>query len=61
MSAALNGGSVQQAALGLRRAESTQRRYTAALKLLALLRAKLPQGLAPVNTLTLYEDQRKRA
>jgi hypothetical protein len=61
MAAALQGGSAEQAGLRLRRAESTQRRYASALKLLVLLRAKLPQGLAPVNTLALYEDKRRRA
>jgi hypothetical protein len=53
-----------QVAIRLKRCESAQRRYLSALRMLALLRATVPQGLIPVNSSRLYADQqegRKRA
>jgi hypothetical protein len=42
-------------AMRLRRVESAQRRLLGALKVLAKLRATVPQGLAPLNVLRLYD------
>jgi hypothetical protein len=59
--------SLDQAAFRLKRAESTQRRYLASLKMLAQLRALLPHGLAPDGRptedggLCLYDPGRKTA
>jgi hypothetical protein len=44
-----DGASPSQLAFNLRRLESAQRRYFAAIKLLATLRALVPEGLVPVN------------
>jgi hypothetical protein len=49
-----------QAALRLKRAESAQRRYLAALRTLTHLRAKLPEGLSPLNSLRLFTGESKR-
>ena len=53
-----------QVAIRLKRCESAQRRYLAALRMLTLLRATLPQGLMPVTSLRLHgseQQERKRA
>lgn len=54
--------SFQQVNYRLRRSEITQRKFLAALKSLATLRALLPAGLAPLNGLRLHpgeaEDRR---
>jgi hypothetical protein len=55
------GGSLAQAAFRLRRAESAQRRYLAALKTLVTLRALAPAGLAPLTPLRLHTEERQRA
>jgi hypothetical protein len=55
------GGSLEQAGFRLKRAESTQRRYERALKLLATLRALLPSGLAPARPLKLHRPAEQRA
>ena len=58
---------VRPAAFRLKRAESTQKRYLASLKLLTQLRALLPHGLAPDGKpapdegLRLYDPARKTA
>jgi hypothetical protein len=45
----------------LRRSESAQRRYLAALKTLARLRANVLQGMAPVSALRLHNGERQQA
>jgi len=45
----------------LRRSEISQKKYLAALKMLAVVRAKLPQGLAPLNAIHLREADRQPA
>ena len=45
MGAAQAGGSLEQARLRLRRAESAQRRFAGAVKTLAMVRALLPKGV----------------
>lgn len=49
ISAATSGGSIQQAAHRLRRAESSQRRFAGAVRTLAVLRSLLPGGLRPLD------------
>lgn len=56
-----SGGSVPQAALRFRRAESAQRRYLAAVKTLATLRQRLPAGLAPLDGLRVHDPEKKSA
>lgn len=53
------GGSLQQAAYRLKRSESAQRRYLAAIKTLSTLRAKVPAGLAPLKGLKLHDPSQK--
>lgn len=55
--ASSSGGTIQQAALRLRRAESAQKRYLAAVKTLSVLRARVPAGLAPLKGLKLHNPQ----
>jgi hypothetical protein len=55
------GGSPQQAALRLRRAESAQKRLVGALKALATLRALAPTGRVPADGPRLVSPQRERA
>src|SRR5262249_40372227 len=55
--AAPGNHSLAQAAMRLRRSESAQKRYLAALKTLARLRANVPQGLAPLNPLRLRSGE----
>jgi hypothetical protein len=45
-----------QASIRMKRCECAQRRYLAALRMLALLRATLPRGLVPVSSVRLYGD-----
>jgi hypothetical protein len=52
---------VGQVALSLRRAESAQRRHMLAVKTLVSLRALVPSGLVPGNTLKLVGESRKLA
>ena len=54
-----SGGSAQQAAYRLKRSESAQRRYLAAIKTLSTLRAKVPAGLAPLKGLKLHDPGQK--
>jgi hypothetical protein len=49
------------ATLRFRRVESAQRRYLGAVKLLTLLRAKVPQGLAPLNSVRIFPETERRA
>jgi hypothetical protein len=50
-----------QAGYNLRRTESTQRKYLAAIKTLITVRAVMPRGLLPVNVLKLHApDTRTR-
>jgi hypothetical protein len=50
-----------QAKWFVQRAESVQRRYLAAIKLLTTVRALLPQGLVPVSKPRLFEPRKKMA
>jgi hypothetical protein len=50
-----SGGSLDQAAFKLRRAESSQKRLLAATKTLVTLRALVPQGLVPARPLRLHD------
>jgi hypothetical protein len=49
------GGSLEQAAFKLKRAESSQKRLLAATKTLATLRALVPAGLVPARPLRLHD------
>jgi hypothetical protein len=53
------GGSLDQAAFKLRRAESSQKRLLAATKTLATLRALVPAGLVPARPVSLYDPESK--
>jgi hypothetical protein len=55
------GGSPQQAALRLRRAESAQKRLVGALRALATLRALTPHGRVPAGRPQLFDPRRERA
>src|SRR5262245_9708103 len=59
--AAPGSTSPAQAAMRLRRAESSQKRYLAALKTLARLRATAAQGLSPLQPLRLHPGQQRQA
>lgn len=51
------GGSLMQASYRLKRAESAQRKFLSAMKMLTTLRAAVPEGLAPINCLRLYTEE----
>lgn len=53
--------SLNQAMFRTRRSEVAQRRLVSALKMLAQLRATVPAGLAPINSLQVFSGERKRA
>jgi hypothetical protein len=53
------GGSLQQAAFRLRRAESAQRRHLTAIKTLATLRSLSPAGLVPTRSIRLHDPDQK--
>jgi hypothetical protein len=55
MCAAQSGGSVQQARFRVQRLDTAGRQYLSSIRLLTLLRAKLPHGLAPLNNLKLFK------
>lgn len=64
IAAAQPSAGLGQARLRLRRAESAQRRFFAAVKTLAGLRALMPQGLVPTTRLRVYTEEsaaRRRA
>jgi hypothetical protein len=50
-----------QASYRLKRAESAQRKFLSAMKMLTTLRAAVPKGLAPINCLRLYTEERESA
>jgi hypothetical protein len=50
-----------QSAMRLRRLESAQRNHLAAMRVLAKLRATVPQGLAPLNLVRLFSADRHQA
>ena len=50
-----------QASHNLKRAESAQRRYLAAIKMLTNVRQHLPRGLLPLNPLRVHEPVEKMA
>lgn len=58
--AAAAGGSIMQANHRLRKGESAQKKFLGALKALATLRAVLPEGLAPSNSLRVYREEEER-
>ncbi len=60
---AARGGSssLGQAALRLKWVESAWKRYLAAPKMLTLLRASMPQGLAPLNSVKFHAGKARRA
>jgi hypothetical protein len=53
------GGSLEQAAFRLKRAESSQKRLVNATKTLATLRALVPAGLVPARPVSLYDPESK--
>jgi hypothetical protein len=59
--AADRNGDLGQAALRLKRAESSQRRFLAAVKTLTTLRALVPHGMVPVEHLNVHRPKRARA
>ena len=50
-----------QAGFRLRRAESAQKRYLAAIKTLTTVRALVPRGLLPANLLKLHDPEKRLA
>src|SRR5262245_20500233 len=54
-------GSLEQAALALRRLESAHRRHLGAIKALADVRRLAPAGRAPARDVQLHEPRRQRA
>lgn len=60
LSAAQTGGSVQQAAFRLKKAESAQRRFLLATKSLATLRALQPRVTRPVKGPRLYDPEGRK-
>jgi hypothetical protein len=62
MSAAQPGDStLGQGALRGRRVESAQKRYLSAVRMLTQLRATMPQGLTPLNSMRVHDAKRQRA
>jgi hypothetical protein len=61
MNSAQTGGSSVQVSIRLKRAETNQKRYLSAIKMLTLVRAKLSEGLAPLNTLRVFTKKKRRA
>jgi hypothetical protein len=59
--AAPPGGSLEQASFALRRAESSQKRLLNALKTLTVLRAVVPRGLLPADSLRVHPPARETA
>jgi len=55
------GGSLGQAMFRLKQAESSQKRHLNAIKTLTTLRALVPKGLFPVDSVRLFDAERKRA
>ena len=53
--------SLGQAVFNLKRAESAQRRYLNSIKMLALLRSQVPQGLFPTNPIYIFEPEKRKA
>lgn len=60
LGAAQPGGSIQQAAFRLKKAESAQRRFLTAAKSLATLRALAPRAARPTGTLRLYDPEGRK-
>lgn len=59
LSAAQTDGSIQQASFRLKKAESAQRRFLAATKSLATLRALQPRVTRPNDRLRIFDPERK--
>jgi hypothetical protein len=57
MCAAQSGGSVQQARFRVQRVDSAGRQYLGAIRILTLLRAKLPHGLVPLNKFKVFKGE----
>jgi hypothetical protein len=55
------GGTPQQVALRLKRSESTQRRLLTAVKMLTTLRAMVPHGLTPPDSIRLHAAEEREA
>jgi hypothetical protein len=53
-------GSLQQAGFRLKRRESAQKRYLAAVKTLTTVRALTPAGLTPSPAATVYEEPKRQ-
>lgn len=60
LSAAQTGGSIPQAAFRLKKAESAQRRFLAAAKALATLRALQPRAGFPRDNLRLFDPEGRK-
>lgn len=60
LSAAQTGGSISQAAFRLKKAESAQRRFLAAAKSLATLRALQPRAGSPRDSLRLFDPEGRK-
>ena len=61
ITAAETGGSPGQQTTRLKRAESSQKRYLAAIRQLTELRARMPSGMAPLNSLKVFKGATRRA
>ena len=57
---AQTGGSITQAAFRLKTAESAQRRFLAATKALATLRALQPRATRPTGTLRVFDPEGRK-
>jgi hypothetical protein len=55
------GGSIMQANYRIRRSESAQRKFLLAMKMLTTLRAVVPEGLAPINSLRLHTEEERES
>lgn len=54
------GGSLEQAKFRLRQLESAERRHANAIKTLAILRSRVPAGLAPAQSIRLHEEKARK-
>jgi len=61
LAASAAGGNLDQAAYKLKRSEIAEKRFLAAARQLATLRALVPHGLAPLDALRPYSGERQRA
>jgi len=61
LAADATGGTIPQAVLRLKRSESAQKRFLAAIRTLTTLRARAPAGLAPLGSIKIHSPSEKTA